>query len=161
MKYELCDDDDITDFEATKRIRLGKGRHYCVYRNESPYVSVEVDYHSCFSEAVVFHEFLLIGNYVEGLSIVHLTDLSVEKRDIKGYFGYFEITDDVLYVLGCHYVYAYDSNMNEIWVSDFLAYDGIICKRIEGNIMYLSCEMDPPGGWVDKKIDVITGAVLQ
>ena len=160
MEYRLGDT-NLEGFESVKKIKLGKGRNYCVYRDQEPYVSVEVDYYSCFSDAVIFHDYLIIGNYYEGLSVIRLEDLAVEKKDIKGYFGYFEIYDDVLYVLGCEDITAFDKHMDELWVSDFLAYDGIVCDGIDGNIMSISCEMDPPGGWVDKRIDILTGAVLK
>ena len=163
MRYKIAEAENIDckDFENIKSICLGSGRLYYVLCDDMPYLSVEVDIFSVFSSAVIFYGYLVIGNYYDGVYIIDLNDLSVKKKDIYGYFGDFEVTENVLYVLGGENITAYDKELNEIWVSDALAVDGIVCGGIENGAMDISCEMDPPGGWVDRKIDITSGKIFR
>jgi hypothetical protein len=73
-------------------------------------------------------------------------------------FGRFGPTDsDLLYILGWQNVIAVDTALAVRWVSRGVAVDGIIWTGCEGNRIQLSAEMDPPGGWVDVELDVVTG----
>ena len=59
----------------------------------------------------------------------------------------------MLFVLFGNGVIAFDNNMHEKWRQSGLAEDGVIVNEIENdNVLVLSCEMDPPGGWVTKKL---------
>ena len=74
-------------------------------------------------------------------------------------FGHFGPADgDVLYVLGWRHVVAVDRTLATRWVSRDLAVDGLVWKDQVGDRILLSAEMDPPGGWVDVEIDVLSGS---
>lgn len=52
--------------------------------------------------------------------------------------------------------------MNILWKNAELACDGVIVHGIsdDGKNLNVSCEIDPPGGWVDKKVDITNGIAL-
>ena len=48
--------------------------------------------------------------------------------------------------------------MHERWRQSGLADDGVVVHEIENdNVLVLSCEMDPPGGWITRRINVFNG----
>ena len=148
------------EFENIKRIVLGSGRSYYIYRDDKPYVIIEVRLFDFFSDTVFFHDFFVIGNNYEGVYVINMLDLKVMHKEISGYFGHFEIIDDNLYVLGCNNITAFDSCMNEKWISEDIAVDGVLLNAIEGDFVVVSCEMDPPGGWVNKRIRLSDGKLI-
>ena len=147
------------EFEDVKRIGIGTGKIFYVYKDDTPFLSVEVniligDY---FIDSIIFGDYLYIGNYYEGVYVINLKDFTFNRVSVDGYFGYFVKNKDCIYILGCENIIAFDIDANIVWKSDQIAVDGIVCDGIEGQIMYISCEMDPPGGWEDMKIDILTG----
>ena len=160
MLYQI-EESEKKAFKCDNIITLGNGKHYNVYKNGDPYLSVEINNLLCFSDAIIFADYLVIGNYYEGIYLVDLKDHKIENIKVAGYFGYFEVNKDVLYVLGCEDVMAFSSKLDLLWKCDTLAVDGIICDRIEDDAMILSCEMDPPGGWVTRKISLLDGHIIE
>ncbi len=160
MKYHI-DDPKESSIENIKRIVLGIGKIYCIYSDNDPVALVEINAYSCFTDAIVFNDYVIIGNYYEGIYAISLSDLSVRNIKIKGYFGYFEIDKDVLYVLGCENVVAFSCDLEQLWESDDLAVDGVICEGIEDDTMMIACEMDPPGGWIRRMISLIDGRIME
>ena len=81
-----------------------------------------------------------------------------ETRELKAdlYFGYFAQqggdTDSRLYRL--------DRDCNILWRSAFIAVDGVIIRGFSEDAVTLSCEMDPPGGWVTRRLSIATGEEL-
>ncbi len=162
MEYEVNSKFSY-DFENVKKIIIGSGRLYYVYRDNIPYVSVEVKLLDCsehFTDSIIIGDNLFIGNYYEGVYIIDLIDFQLKKIRVDGYFGYFVVNKEFVYILGCEKIIALNKDGIIIWESDYLAVDGIVCNEIEGNSMKVSCEMDPPGGWVDKKINLLNGKVI-
>ena len=159
MNYR-CEKTYDEEFDNTKSIVLGTGRFYYIYRDDKPYVKIEVRLFDYFSDTVFFHDYFVIGNYYEGLYVINMTDLKVMHKKISGYFGYFEIINDSLYVLGCDNITAFDSCMNEKWISEDIAVDGVTFNKTEGDTMVVSCEMDPPGGWLHKRISLSDGKLV-
>ena len=159
MNYR-CEETCNEGFENIKRIVLGSGRSYYIYRDDKPYVVIEVRSFDCFSETVFFCDHLVIGNYYEGIYVINMPDLKAVHKEISGYFGRFEIIDDSLYVLGCNNITAFDSCMNEKWISEDIAVDGVLLNAIEGDTIVVSCETDPPGGWVNKRISLSDGKTI-
>ena len=151
------------DFENVKRIVLGSGNLYYVYRDDIPYLSVEVnllDGSEHFTDSFIIGDYLLIGNYYEGIFTINLIDFGLKQIKVDGYFGYFVAGRECVYILGCENIISINKEGNIIWTSGYLAVDGIVFNRIEEDSMSVSCEMDPPGGWIDKKIDLLTGKVV-
>ncbi len=65
-----------------------------------------------------------------------------------------------LYVLGMNNITAFDSCMNEKWISENIAIDGVTFNKTEGYTMVVSCEMDPPDGWITKRISLSDGKLI-
>ena len=147
------------EFENVKRIGIGTGKIFYVYKDDTPFLSVEVNIliGDFFIDSIIFGDYLYIGNYYEGVYVINLKDFTFNRVSVDGYFGYFVKNKDCIYILGCENIIAFDIDANIVWKSDQIAVDGIVCDGIEGQIMYISCEMDPLGGWKDMKIDILTG----
>ena len=150
------------EFSNIKRIAIGSGKVFCVYKDDAPYVSVEVNLLNSehFTDSLIVGDYLLIGNYYEGVYVIDLLNLSFDHIAVDGYFGYFVEDGECIYILGCENIIAMNRECSVLWKSDCIAVDGITCEGIEGKTMQVTCEMDPPGGWVDKKIDLCTGKVI-
>ena len=79
MEYEVNSEFSY-DFENVKKIIIGSGRLYYVYRDDIPYVSVEVNLLDCsehFTDSIIIGDNLFIGNYYEGVYIIDLIDFHV------------------------------------------------------------------------------------
>lgn len=163
LSYKIADEQEVcfVDFQNAKNIELGVGRVYYVLSDEEPYLYVNVKYFSLFACAVVFGDYLFVGNYTDGIYIVCLKDFVVQEIAVDGYFGYFEKNSDVLYALGCSNIIAFDKCARMIWISENIAIDGIIFQEIENDIMRVECEMDPPEGWGRRKLDINTGKIVE
>ncbi len=161
MNYKVNNEYNY-EFENVKRINFGSGKVFYVYENETPLVSVEVNLITtdCFIDSIIVGDYLYIGNYIEGVYVINLKDFSFRNIPMDGYFGDFVKNLDSLYILGCENIIAIDIDSNIIWKSDYIAVDGIECVGIDGQIMNISCEMDPPGGWEYNKIDLLTGKTI-
>ena len=160
MEYRIMESADPM-YENVKSIHLGDGKRLFVYKGDEPFLAVDINILQCFFDAILFKEYLVIGNYYEGIWFINLNDLKVQNIKVNGYFGHFEIGEDRLYVLGCEDVMAFDDRMELLWQSESLAVDGVLCDDIDGDRMILSCEMDPPGGWVERVISLKDGSVLR
>lgn len=146
------------DFDDVNKIELGQDRFYYVLKNGIPFLRVEVDLTlSSFDTAVVFYENLCIG-VKDKVYFIDMNNLECREICVQMYFGYFYIYKDLLLVLsGCE-VIAFDNKMHERWRQSGLAEDGVIVNEIENdNVLVLSCEMDPPGGWITRRINVFNG----
>ena len=59
-----------------------------------------------------------------------------------------------------HDVMAFSSNLSLLWKTGYLAVDGVVFKSIEGDTMVVECEMDPPGGWIERRIILLDGSII-
>ena len=146
------------DFECAKKIMLGGDRFYYVLKNGEPFLRVEVELTlSAFDTAVVFHEYLCIG-VNDKVFFINMNSFECRQIYVQMYFGYFYICRDMLFVLSGNGAIAFDNKINEVWRQSMLAEDGVVVKEMENdNVLVLSCEMDPPGGWVTRKINIYDG----
>ena len=152
-------------FDDAWRIELGGGDFYYIYKDHEPFlrISVPTDFHS---DAVIFHDNLVIGG--DGIFIIDLKgekksreDFRIRNIKIDGYFGYLTVDRDVLYVLGMHHVYAFDSNLNLLWKSDDLSTDGVVLKSITDDTMVVSCNYDPMEKWFAREISLKDGKIIK
>ena len=161
--YELSENG--SDFSDTKTLALGKGKKYFVTKNSVPYLTAEVEMTSNpFDETCIFGKYLCIGIF-EKIAFVDLENLNVRYDELERfelYVGDFVIYGDMLFVLSGSGITAYDRDLNVLWKNTNLAVDGVCIYGISDDKKQLkiSCELDPPGGWVDKKVDMATGIEL-
>lgn len=87
--------------------------------------------------------------------------------DVSGYFGYLTHDpgepggrDESLLVLGCSDVLAFAPSLELRWGTYNIAVDGVTGGEIDGQVVRVGAEMDPPGGWFDVELDAKTGAEL-
>ena len=111
---------------------------------------------------------------IGGGEVVYVLDAATgelrHEISVEGYFGHFKLArvaapaggeEELLFVLGCRDVHAIDARLATRWVARDVAIDGIVFVELRDNAVIVSAEMDPPGGWVDVALDVVTGALLR
>lgn len=151
---------------GVREIRTGKGDipGYVVLEQGGIPVSVLIlyaPYHcSPFREVTIFSDFVAIGyedrfclyDYVSGN-----TRLELEQ---DSYFGHLYIDRGELFVCSATGITAIDNTGSILWDSPELAVDGVIIHDFNNDILRISAEMDPPGGWVDKLVSRQDGMVI-
>lgn len=162
MKYELINleesEFETDDFE--NEIKLGDFRCYYVLYNNKPYLKVEVNIKGVFDDAVIYNNHLLIGTS-DKVYFINLSNFQITKSEVEMYFGYFIVSKEAVYILDGTGIIAFNESLEEIWRNHRLAIDGVTFQEMfDDEIMCVSCEMDPPGGWVDRKINVKNGEVV-
>lgn len=167
MKFELEDMESPVfergDFQY--EINLGDGRLYNILADERPFLQVETDLKRLFETAVIYGHYLLVGGY-DKVYFIDLWDLRINTHpvevDVEMYFGSFVTTPDSVYVLDGTGIIAFNTHLNEKWRNHNLAIDGVTFEEIvDYHTMRISCEMDPPGGWVERIIDTNTGEIIE
>ena len=146
------------DFEEV--ISLGQGRHYYILKDGMPYCLVTVDDKSMITSGTICEGFF-VASHNDEVVIISLNDLLVKKK-IKpaGYFCRAAFFRDVLLISDCTGITALNRKLEVLWDNHNLAVDGVIFEdTVSDNVIEISCEMDPPGGWVTKEINIISGEV--
>ena len=155
-------------FDNAWRIELGGGKIYYIYKDHEPFLMIQAPtfYPPFFTDAVIFHDNLVIGSCEYGIYIIDLKgdkkirgDFRIRNIEIDGYFGYFAVGRDVLYVLGAHHVFAFDCDLHLLWKSDYLSTDGVVFKSKTDDTMVLSCNFDPMEEWYTREISLKDGKI--
>ncbi len=79
------------------------------------------------------------------------------ELEMELYFGYFVPRGDSLYIASASRLYRLDRDCRLLWRSDLIAVDGVIVRDFSDTEVEVSCEMDPPGGWVTRRLSAATG----
>ena len=116
--------------------------------------------------AGLYQKLIKVNDWIVIGCSYHVIWISKNYCDMKKFkfdnFSYFMdltvIGDFIIGVFGDRLI-KFDKSANIIWNS-IVSIDGIFINQINENIIYCSCEMDPPGGWIDKKIDLNSGLEL-
>ena len=148
--------------KSAEQLVIGNDRSYTVMKRGKPFLCVTAEETgNTFDTAVVFGKWLLIGCF-RTVYIVDIEKKEYSEMEIPMYFGYFREIGDKLYIFTGVGIIAFDRNMNRLWQNDDLAVDGVTYGELsdDGKTMEISCEMDPPGGWIDRTISTETGRVL-
>jgi hypothetical protein len=73
------------------------------------------------------------------------------RAPVRTYFGHLALhtapDTDLLFVLGCSDVFAYRPSLTLQWRAENIAVDGITFDGVDGSLVRVNAEMDPPGGW--------------
>ena len=79
------------EFETVKRIGIWIGKIFHVYKDDTPFLSVEVNklIGDFFIDSIINGDYLYIGNYYEGVYVINLKDFTFNRVSVDGYFGYF------------------------------------------------------------------------
>lgn len=84
----------------------------------------------------------------------------LQKLRVRGYFGYLVTCEDRLFVCGMRDLHCFVPSRRELWCARDIAVDGVTGPTVEGAMVRVHCEMDPPGGWFDVELDLETGREL-
>ena len=157
-------------FDDAWRIELGGGQFYYIYKDHEPFLMIQAPtfYPPEFTDAVIFHDKLVIGSCFCGIFIVDLAgdktcigDFRIQNIEIDGYFGYFALGRDVLYVLGMHHVYAFNSDLHLLWKTAGISADGVTFESMTDDTMVVSCNYDPMEEWFTTEISLKDGKVVK
>lgn len=142
-------------------LRLGTDKFYTVQKDVRNYLRIEVDDDSWnpFNKWVFWRGFFCLGTGDEVIA-VDLDTLEYKRYSVDWYFGYFLEHEEMLFAASAAGVLAFDKNMELLWRNESIAVDGVTFNGIENSALCVSCELDPPGGWVDKRLDIRTGKEL-
>jgi hypothetical protein len=102
---------------------------------------------------------------IGGGAEVYFLDLAAgETRlhtPVRGCFGGLALEGapnaELLFILGCSDVLAYQPSLQLLWCARDVAVDGITFSGVEGTRVGVNAEMDPPGGWFAVELDLATG----
>lgn len=163
---DFCITDDVCTIGEVvfgNSIKLGDNKKYGIWKNEEPYVQLEVDKGwNPFDDAHIFGNKVYVGNN-DKIIIMDLSTLDYRVVDCEMYFGYFYEYGNLLFVATGENLMCFQENGEMKWKTEMLAVDGVtfgegICN---GKMLEVSCCMDPcPAMWCDKVICVETGEVL-
>ena len=70
-------------------------------------------------------------------------------------------TTELLFVLGWTGIRCYDVEFSLRWHAQNVAVDGITFDEVEGSVVRVQAEMDPPGGWFAVSLDATTGQEIE
>jgi uncharacterized secreted protein with C-terminal beta-propeller domain len=114
-----------------------------------------------FKEACILNDILAIGLY----QFLYLFDLKrkqyIRRYEMAGYFGHLYLHNNRLYVTDSGNMYCITPNSNIVWENRNLGIDGVLVEEFQDDYILGSGEWDPPGGWVDFKLDINTGKQLK
>lgn len=149
------------EIAAEHYLRLGSGKFYALSADGRNYLRVEVDCDDWnpFNSAIVWGRFFCLGTGREIIA-VDLNTFEYCRIEVDFYFGYFYQYSDMLFAASASGVLAFDKDMALIWRNENIAVDGVTFKGVEDGTLCVSCELDPPGGWVDKRLDIASGELL-
>jgi len=166
---------DIRDWNNAKNVVINKKT---VIGSPDIHVGIRCEKNLCyllelhtFDELICFSSLKVIGkNVIFGFG-EHVHFFNTEKETLISikldtYFSGLYIASDLDYigndfgvlVASAEYLHRFTPLGEEVWKSLPLGIDGVIVTTINSLIIQASGEWDPPGGWIDVKIDLDSGA---
>ncbi len=137
-------------------------------RHGQPLLRLDVDTsagHSCFREIGCLGDTVFIG-VGESLFVLHATSGAVQHWPMDGYFGSLYLCHDLpglgsgVLVASATALLRLGANGQALWHTQALGWDGVLVHYVSQGVIHGSGECDPPGGWVDFRLDVNTGQPL-
>ena len=125
-----------------------------------PYCHVIADTNHMLIEGVFCKDYLVIPSD-DIVLFISLIDFTVKEKVKPSYYVSDLLSaNDVVYIFDCDGIIAINSDLEILWENHSLAIDGTkFVGFASDDIMEISCDMDPPGGWVDKRISIRDGAL--
>ena len=160
MMYTLISHPEDTQFPH--ELRFGDFDRRFVLRGGEPFLCVWMPEKPLWVEedTALFGDFLLIGTE-DSVHGIRLSGLSVQTFPVNLYFKAFLVHEGRLYVFDAEGIFALDEHLRILWQNRHLAVDGVLPQGMaDENTLCIACEMDPPGGWVQQKIDLRNGMVV-
>lgn len=149
------------EITAEHYLKLGSGKFYALREDGRSFLRIEVDRDDWnpFNSAAIWGRFFCLGTGSKIIA-VNLNTLEYRQIDVDSYFGYFYQYGGILFAASASGVLAFDGEMDLLWRNESIAVDGVKFGGVEDGALCVSCELDPPGGWVDKRLDIANGKLL-
>lgn len=159
MEYEIIPGSG--EIPAEHLLKFGSGKHYAVRVDGRDHLRVEVDDDEWnpFNDGIIWRGYFCLGTGSEIIA-VDLETLEYKRYSVDWYFGRFLEYEEILFAASAAGVLVFDKNMDLLWRNEGLAVDGVTFGGVSGNVLEISCELDPPGGRVKKRLDIQTGKEL-
>lgn len=130
-------------------------------KGERTYFEIRYEYHcSPFKQAHVYSSILAVG-FEEHF---YLFDVKAKRNLLSlkcdGYFGYFYVYRQYLYVADACFLRCINFEGEIVWQSPPLGIDGVIVNQFTDTEIHGEGENDPPGGWINFKLDINTGTLI-
>ena len=164
-------DSNLPVIDICKVNKLGAPEYsVLVKKNDIPTVKLQVylfDETDCFKSIICNDETVVIG-CGEKVHFYSIGSNLVKTIKLNDYFGYLYSDKGIeennfkhhLYIASGLKLYKYKADGAKVWESDYLAVDGVILGNIDSGVIVCRGEQDPPGGWVEYKLDESTGKII-
>lgn len=165
MKYSLGDPAGVGQPGVRHVVAAGgagAGNTYTVYKDGIPYLEAALPlcgWNRSFQAACLFREYLCVG-MEDRVYFVSIETGGIREMQVALYFGQFREQGERLYIASGESLYCLDRDCNPVWTAGSIAVDGIRILEMEDGAIRVLCEMDPPGGWVERWISLEDGSLL-
>lgn len=138
-------------------------KYYLVTRHKTPFLVVRTYYRP--QPTFLAHKIWMGFFYIvmdDHVVCIDLQSLNIEKIPLdKGFYvgGFYPLGDRLLITTNGG-IFCIDKAGTLVWKSPVFAIDGVIINDCAEGILYVSGELDPPGGWADFKIEMSSGKML-
>lgn len=138
----------------------GHGKVYSVAKDGVSYLELETapDAWNPFNEACLFQQFFCVGSG-DRAYFVDLQTQEIKTVLCEMYFGGFYVRGNRLYVASNSRLSCFDDHCQLLWQTGEIAVDGVRVDGFSEDALWVSCEMDPPGGWVLYQVSACDGTV--
>ena len=142
---------------------LSEVEYLLLTQDNQPPLAFEIRYechYSPFREAVVAGNVLVVGHEAH----CYLFDLDAGQPmlslEMDGYFGHLYVADGLIYIADAAGLFCIDQTGRIRWHTANLGIDGVVVSWISAAEITGSGEWDPPGGWIDFRLDRHTGRAI-
>lgn len=160
MMYTLTSQPEETAFPH--ELCFGSFDRRFILRDGAPYLCVWMPEKSLWVEedAILFGSFLLLGTQ-EAVYGIRLDSLTRAEFPVNGYFKEFLVLGKMVCVFDAEGIFALDEHLHMLWQNRHLSIDGVLFAGMQdAQTMRISCELDPPGGWTERWINLQNGKEL-
>jgi hypothetical protein len=131
-----------------------------VERDDEPLLRLDVHEHEpaqyAFQEAIVWRDVVVVG-FGGHVHLVWLERRSVVSYAMSGYFGHLYPLPEQLLVADSQQLWCFDMAGTPMWKSERLGIDGVVVKRVAGDVIEGDGEWDPPGDWRPFTLSLVSG----
>ena len=158
-----------TEWSARPSLQLGPpslGTPWCyllVERDGKPWLRVcleleQADY-PAFEECLEWQSALWVG-FGNRVFRIGLAELDTREYRLDSYFGSFYPLDHSLLICSACRLYHLDALGNVLWTSPEIGLDGVLVSEVSQFVIEGQGEWDPPGGWLNFRVDLNSGHLL-
>lgn len=149
-------------YKQAPRITIeGHGQIYYIYKDGNPYLEIEIGSGDSnpFNTECFFYNHFCIGSG-ENVYFVNLHTQETKTLSCDMYFGDFYTNKDRLYVASSSRLSCFDPDCEPVWKSEAIAVDGVVVDEFLSDRILVSCEVDPPGHWIQCRLSIHNGTLL-